>query len=175
MCPFDRRLFVIPFALWSLLTSSLLRDHPTSIPHAVVPCFSTACTHPSLAWERVDLPGIHDHLVQARHALRPRRNLHSLAFGAVPPSLVRAAHTAASCCLLSHEEHRLPLDGITRLNHFTHPPKMRAALRLACSRYVCFKSQIKLLRLVPCGWAPTYRYWLLARLYQTGHVSRCLS
>ena len=124
--------------------------------------------------ERVDLPGIHGLLVQARHALRPRRNLHNLALGTVLLSLVQAAHTVVSCCLLLNEEHRLPHDGITRLNHFTHPPKMRAALRLSCSRHACFKYRIEHLRSVPCGWYPTCRYWLLARLCQAGHFSRCL-
>ena len=50
--------------------------------------------------ERMDLPGIHDLLVQARHALRPRRNPHDLAIGAVCPSLVwlPIRSILAACC-----------------------------------------------------------------------------
>ena len=99
-------------------------------------------------------------LCQARHALRPRRNLHSLA---VQDSALHLMYglpclSTVSCCLLSNEEHRLPLVGLTRLNHFT---LVRSVLRIAAllaPNSLCFKFTLTVYpeRAVPsAGWALT--------------------
>ena len=91
----------------------LLSHRVVSSFHPYTPLVSQGRCIASLhrTWEPApriaDLPGMQWFLLCARHALRPRRTKFILAI------------TNKPCCLRLTAEYRLPLNKLTRLNHFT--------------------------------------------------------
>jgi len=142
--PFDRRLFVIPFAPRSLLASSLLRDHPTPYPHSQhLAVLKLVCRLPVRSGQ--GLPGIRSLLCKLATPSDPGRISTTLPLERSFPTLLSPLlSTVASCCLLCIPAHRLLLRKITRLNSFKHAchEDRRHALRLACSRRFCLESRL---------------------------------